>query len=81
MDRHYLEVIAPATDRAPALSYPFPTHDMYKMALQAAAAHINREKRCLFRDSIRVHLDLVSNKYPLAAQRIAHVYAFHHNKA
>ncbi|KAJ2349637.1 hypothetical protein GGH92_002475 [Coemansia sp. RSA 2673] len=81
MDRHYPEVIAPATDRAPALSYPFPTHDMYNMALQAAAANGDCEQHRLFRDRIRAHLDLVSNKYPLPAQRIAHVYAFHHNKA
>ncbi|KAJ1896998.1 hypothetical protein LPJ71_006440 [Coemansia sp. S17] len=81
MDRHYPEVIAPDTDRAPALSYPFPTHDMYNMALQAAAAHGDCEQHRLLRDRIRTHLDLVSNKYPLAAQSIAHVYAFHHNKA
>ncbi|KAJ2060325.1 hypothetical protein GGH13_006806, partial [Coemansia sp. S155-1] len=64
MDRRYQRVIAPATDRAPALSYPFPTHDMYNMALQAAAANGDCEQHRLFRDRIRAHLDLVSNKYP-----------------
>ncbi|KAJ2744620.1 hypothetical protein GGI20_002835 [Coemansia sp. BCRC 34301] len=81
MNRHYPEVNAPATDRAPALSYPFPTHDMYSMALQAAAAHGDCEQHRLFLDRIRVHLDLVASKYPVAAQRIAHVYAFHCKKS
>ncbi|KAJ2818877.1 hypothetical protein GGI24_004961 [Coemansia furcata] len=79
-DRHYPEINALATDRAPPLACPFPTHHMYNMALEAAAAHGDCEQHRLLRDRIRAHLDLIAAKYPLHAQRIARVYAFHHNK-
>ncbi|KAJ2023247.1 hypothetical protein IWW57_004192 [Coemansia sp. S610] len=81
LDRHYPEVNAGATDRAPALSYPYPTHDMYGMALGAAVEHGDFGQRRLLLDRIRAHLDLVSGKYPLSAQRIARVYAFYYNRA
>ncbi|KAJ2485625.1 hypothetical protein IWW37_005893 [Coemansia sp. RSA 2050] len=81
LERHYPEVNAPATDRAPALSYPYPTHDMYSMALRAAAEHGDFEQQRLFLDRIRAHLDLVRDKYPVPAQRIARIYAFYYSKA
>ncbi|KAJ2037475.1 hypothetical protein H4S03_002943 [Coemansia sp. S3946] len=45
------------------------------MALQAAAAHGDCEQHRLFRYRIRVHLDLVSNKYLLAIQQIPAAWA------
>ncbi|KAJ2480412.1 hypothetical protein IWW56_002469 [Coemansia sp. RSA 2131] len=79
-DTHYPEICVPQTTTQPVYATPFPDAAMYNTVLRVTREYgdVHEHKRLL--DRMQVHIGVVADSMPRAAQRIASVYGYYRNR-
>ncbi|KAJ2503173.1 hypothetical protein GGH96_000422 [Coemansia sp. RSA 1972] len=79
-DTHYPEICVMQTPTQPVYETPFPDAAMYNTVLRVTREYgdVHEHKRLL--DRMQVHIGVVADSMPRAAQRIASVYGYYRNR-